>query len=69
VFSTDKHPNSLGPCPDDPLDAGKEGQAHTHAAFYLVLCMGGCMLDINQPGSLLQPAMLCASWMWPCMQE
>lgn len=28
VFSTDKHPNSLGPCPDDPLDAGKEGQAH-----------------------------------------
>lgn len=24
VFSTDKHPNSLGPCPDDPLDAGEE---------------------------------------------
>jgi hypothetical protein len=22
VFSTDRHPNSLGPCPDDPLDAG-----------------------------------------------
>uniref|UniRef100_A0A383WFV0 Protein ENHANCED DISEASE RESISTANCE 2 C-terminal domain-containing protein n=1 Tax=Tetradesmus obliquus TaxID=3088 RepID=A0A383WFV0_TETOB len=24
VFSTDRHPNSLGPCPDDPLDAGEE---------------------------------------------
>jgi hypothetical protein len=24
VYSTDRHPNSLGPCPDDPLDAGEE---------------------------------------------
>jgi hypothetical protein len=24
VFATDKHPNSLGPCPDDPLDAGED---------------------------------------------
>lgn len=24
VFSSDRHPHSLGPCPDDPLDAGDE---------------------------------------------
>lgn len=34
VFSTDRHPNSIGPCPDDPLDAGEsiEGCGHGLAA-------------------------------------